>query len=1064
MASLGTVSYGLQLNGVRSFLAGTKRATGGAAALNKALLGVTAATAGTAMALKGLADAAGDFQQGLAAVGAVTKATAADMQLLKDAAIQAGVATQFSPQQAVSGLQSLATAGQTATQAAKTLIPVLNLTAGSLGQLDTAGAGMAVVGTLNTYGMAANRAAEVTDKLLRITQLTNFQTGDFEVGLAKAAAKSNVFGQSLDDTLVVMGLLRNANIDASSAATAYTMAVQRVATDTKALNTMNKLGVSLYDKQTGATRGFMDLITELKPKMDQLGDAARNKALKDMFGARAIAAYNAVAGAQVTVTREGEQVVLRGADAIEHLRTQMSSASGVSKEFTDALLNTYQGQKQLLAGSIDTLKVVAGEEFANAFKPFVANAIQGINDLLETLRSMTPEAKRELAEQIIGYVELGAKIAAAGIAMKALVPIIRSVNNGLRAMAAAQAAVQTQGFAGALSNMASKANPVAKGLFNIGRALISVKVGAVAAAGAVAYAANKSFNTLKQIQQDTKLIEKIRAGTATQDEINAQRVGQSSRHGNMQLFVREQTKVGQKGAGKAVGGRRTSITSTPIDTAASSYEQLAVRLRQLTNLQNEMVTIHEKGLNPTLQGVVTEQGRVTKAYEISMESLEKRIVKVRKAHDAMLLAEADMGAATQVLRQPGVTSATEAALTGASAAAPAASGWTEAEMRAQAARKQFEQELAAIRQAKLDERLAREKAFIKEMDAARSKAIAVETSGTTDMNKAYLQSELKRDKTLGMSQQETKAYNRAQQAAATQQNVGRAMGAAQGLAGGNLGGAIASAIGPALGPVAGGALMAFDMLAGMSEEGRAFKEQLSSMMGKLAETLGPVFTALSVVLSVVMDSLKPALMVLSVSFAAIGAIVMTVVIAFREFYIFLLRAIDALPFVDLGDQIDELMDVQDAEIQKRNDLVNGIDREKEATEKNTKATEKATSSLLNIPQGIKVAAARFAATAAGEASASDRVRKNQAIVAAGGTVHNDFLQRPGQAATKFSPDDTIIGVKDPSSLGGSGTIILQNVHINANDPTAFFRNLLDLVNRDHKRGGQALGGMYQGRP
>ena len=105
--------------------------------------------------------------------------------------------------------------------------------------------------------------------------------------------------------------------------------------------------------------------------------------------------------------------------------------------------------------------------------------------------------------------------------------------------------------------------------------------------------------------------------------------------------------------------------------------------------------------------------------------------------------------------------------------------------------------------------------------------------------------------------------------------------------------------------------------------------------------------------------------------------------------------------------------------------------------------------MLNIPSGIKVAARRFAA----------------ANVETGGPKYNDFIQRPGQAPTSFSPDDTVIGVKDTGSLGGgSGTIILQNVHINANDPTAFFRNLLDMVNRDHKRGGQALGGMFQGRP
>ncbi|MCP4662072.1 MAG: phage tail tape measure protein, partial [bacterium] len=175
--------------------------TGGAermtAALKQVGVGIGIFTAGAAAFGTGLAlaGAAGKFEQGLASVSAVTRATTQELSLLKDTAIQAGIETQFSPGEAVEGLQSLATAGQTATQATKTLTPVLDLAAGSLGQLGVAQAAEAVVGTLNAYGMTAGKAVGVTDKLLRITQLTNFQTRDFEIGLSKAAAAGATFKQ-----------------------------------------------------------------------------------------------------------------------------------------------------------------------------------------------------------------------------------------------------------------------------------------------------------------------------------------------------------------------------------------------------------------------------------------------------------------------------------------------------------------------------------------------------------------------------------------------------------------------------------------------------------------------------------------------------------------------------------------------------------------------------------------------------------------------------------------------------------------------------------------------------
>ena len=171
-------------------------------------LAVFAAGAAVVAGSFALANAAGRFEQGIAAVGAVTRATTDQLRLLREAAIQAGIETQFSPEEAVEGLQSLATAGQTAEQATRTLVPVLDLAAGSLGQLGVAQAAEAVVGTLNAYGLSADQAASVTDRLLRITQLTNFQTRDFEAGLAKAAAAGGAAagaGANDDQVVVLFG-------------------------------------------------------------------------------------------------------------------------------------------------------------------------------------------------------------------------------------------------------------------------------------------------------------------------------------------------------------------------------------------------------------------------------------------------------------------------------------------------------------------------------------------------------------------------------------------------------------------------------------------------------------------------------------------------------------------------------------------------------------------------------------------------------------------------------------------------------------------------------------------
>ncbi|MCP4675068.1 MAG: phage tail tape measure protein, partial [Deltaproteobacteria bacterium] len=89
-----------------------EKVTGGAGRMTSAFkqlgVGLAVFTAGAAAVGGGLAlaGAAGKFEQGLAAVGAVSRATTKELGLLHNAAIEAGIKTQFAPDEAVEGLKS----------------------------------------------------------------------------------------------------------------------------------------------------------------------------------------------------------------------------------------------------------------------------------------------------------------------------------------------------------------------------------------------------------------------------------------------------------------------------------------------------------------------------------------------------------------------------------------------------------------------------------------------------------------------------------------------------------------------------------------------------------------------------------------------------------------------------------------------------------------------------------------------------------------------------------------------------------------------------------------------
>lgn len=355
---------------------------------------MTVAAAGILGGLTSITNAAGKFEQGMAGIGAVTKATKQEMDSLRDSAIEAGIKTQFSPDEAREGLLSLATAGQTATEATKTLLPVLDLAAGSLGQLGVGEAANAVVGTLKSYGKGVKEATGVTDKLLRITQLTNFQARDFEAGLAKAAAAAGVFDQSLDDTLITMGQLRNANIDASSASTAFREATRRLGSDSGVQQKLQQKGIDVFDKQTGKMRSVVDIMVDMDKKTQKLKDSERKRVVAQALGARGLLAFNAISKATFTTIRDGEQVVLKGKEAIEALRHEMSNAEGTAGKFKDALLDTFEGQKTLLRGTLQTFAVVMGEPMAKALKPLVQGVVNALNSLLRFFKDLPEPVKK----------------------------------------------------------------------------------------------------------------------------------------------------------------------------------------------------------------------------------------------------------------------------------------------------------------------------------------------------------------------------------------------------------------------------------------------------------------------------------------------------------------------------------------------------------------------------------------------------------------------------------------------------------------------------------------------
>jgi len=342
------------------------------------------------------------FEKNLVSAGSIMGATAEEMKALKEAGIQAGIATQFSPAEAVQGLENLGAAGMNAQQSISTLNSVLGLASASLGQLGVADSASVVVGVLNAFGETTDMAAKRVDQLVQVTKKSNFQARDFSIALSQASAQAKAADQSFESMLATLGLLRNTNLDASSSATAYREAVRRLSGDKLAQKKLSELNVDTLDKETGKIKDLAKIVLELQPKIAKLNAKERNLALTKMFGVRGMKTYNAIMAGYHKLVKEGKVQVGDYAGAHTLLMKSLEDSEGAMAKSRDAYLQTAAGQRVLLKGSWETFQVIAGETFTPVLLPALQGTISMLNKLIAIVKDI-PAPIKTMVAQFAGF-------------------------------------------------------------------------------------------------------------------------------------------------------------------------------------------------------------------------------------------------------------------------------------------------------------------------------------------------------------------------------------------------------------------------------------------------------------------------------------------------------------------------------------------------------------------------------------------------------------------------------------------------------------------------------------
>lgn len=344
-------------------------------------------------------DHAAELEYELSALRGISGASSQELDRLAKSAQAAGIATQFTPTEAVQGLQALAQQGLTTQQQLDTLNSTLMLAGASGGKVTLADAAKLTTQTLKAFGLESTSAGITVDQLVKTTTMSGLAIEELAEALQNGASGAINLGISLQDTMATMGLIKNIIPSAAMAGSAFQILSSRLSNPMIQRKIKQTLGVDVVDQATGKYRKFSDLMVEISGKMGGLTESKRGAFVTETFGERAqkgILAIFAQLEKGVT-TSTGE--VLKGKAAFDYYMNSLDEdkVKDFAKSMNDMKLDTLTGQMELASGSLQTFQIELGKGTASISKSVVKYGLAAFNSFLEMFMNLPTPVKNTVS-------------------------------------------------------------------------------------------------------------------------------------------------------------------------------------------------------------------------------------------------------------------------------------------------------------------------------------------------------------------------------------------------------------------------------------------------------------------------------------------------------------------------------------------------------------------------------------------------------------------------------------------------------------------------------------------
>ena len=398
-----------------------------------------------------------EFDAGISKVGAISGASAEDMEKLREKAKEMGAATKFTAAESAEALEYMAMAGWKTEDMLSGISGIMDLAAASGEDLGTTSD--IVTDALTAFGLTAADSGHFADVLAAASSNANTNVSMMGETFKYVAPVAGTLNYSIEDMAEAIGLMANSGIKSSQAGTALRTIITRLSTDagssSKSLGALGtlveKLGVEFYDTN-GKARDFGDVIAETREAWQGLTDEEQTTYGKKIAGEEAIASWLSLMNAAP-------------AD-VEKLSAAIKNCDGAASDMSSTMQDNLQGDFILLDSAVDGMKISLADELEPEMR-----------DIVQYITKKMPDIEDDLSKVF----KVGSKLVGGAVktlpvvvdTLEPIAPLITAVGVGIGALKVAQTAA---GWMKGL-NAAMSANPavaVATGILGVSTALFEL--------------------------------------------------------------------------------------------------------------------------------------------------------------------------------------------------------------------------------------------------------------------------------------------------------------------------------------------------------------------------------------------------------------------------------------------------------------------------------------------------------------------------------------------------------------------------------------------------------------